>query len=295
MSQDAGALEYHVPAEFTKARPPINYTHTIENMSISQHPIGSKIPKANGKLECFDKTGHFRILTPAQNSTTMLRDWIHTDKAQLGLHITNFDDATLVTVVWLHTLLDAMGRRALLTAWQTVLEGREDEVPDFIGYDSNPLKDLGGPKDQTAFKEDFVLKDKRLTTLGMARFVFNYVWELFWYPDEAGCLVVMPASYFAKIKSEAYKDLESLPSSELTYNNLSSGSDAKAKPFISDGDITTAWHMRLLVRTNPNIYNSYPSRLMTVMNVFGMRDLLRSTSPPASKRVSLSLRQQRPC
>ena len=221
-----------------------------------------------------------------ENKTTHLEDWIYSDKAQLGLHIVSFDDATFVTISWLHTLLDAMGRSALLRAWQAVLDGREDDVPEFLGHDSDPLADLGKPKAENTKdgtlappEEDFVLKDKLVNRLGMMRFIFNYVWEFFWYPVEDGKMLFMPSSYFAKIKSEAFADLTSLDPSQLTYNTLKT-TDATPKPFLSDGDILTAWNLRLLARTSPGIANSSPARTLAVMNIFGMRDVLRSTSPP---------------
>jgi hypothetical protein len=266
--QSAGKLEYHVPAHYTQDRPPMNYTHSTEALPISQHHLGASLPHVNGKLQVLDDTGHFRVLTDAESNTTVLEDWIYTDKAQLGLHIINFEDATLVTITWLHTLLDAMGRHALLRAWQAVLEGREDDVPEFIGYDSDPLAKLGS---NTA--EEFVLKDKLLGRFSMARFIFNFIWEAYFYPVEEGRMVCMPASYFAKIKAQAFADLATLDKSKLTINSTT------GKPFLSDGDILTAWFMRLITRTNPSVASS-PARTITVMNVFGMRDLMRTSEPP---------------
>jgi hypothetical protein len=266
--KDAGKLEYHVPAQYTQDRPPINYSHVTETMPISKHPIGAHIPRTNGKLQAFAFSDHFRIHTGAKNITTVLEDWIYTDKAQLSLHIVNFDDTTLVTITWLHTLLDAMGRSALLRAWQAVLEGRDDDVPEFIGYDTDPFASLG-----SNVTEDYVLKDQLLGRFPMARFIFNFIWELYAYPAEEGRLLCMPASFFAKIKAQAFADLESLEKSKLTLNA------ATGKPFLSDGDIITAWFTRLIARTNPSTAASAPTRQILVMNVFGMRDLLRTSEP----------------
>jgi hypothetical protein len=271
MPQDEGKLEYHIPAQYTQDRPPINYTHITESMPISQHPRGAQLPRPNGKLQAFEG---FRAFSETFSNTTVLEDWIYSDKAQLGLHIENFEDATLVTITWMHTLLDAMGRHALLRAWQAVLEGREGDVPDFVGYDSNPLASLG---DEKTSGEDYVWKDRMLGRLGMARFIFNFVWESYWYPVEEGRILCMPASYFAKIKAEAFADLDSLDPAHLTYDTRNAND--KSKPFLSDGDIITAWFMRLIARTHPDISAS-PTRTISLMNVFGMRDLLRTTSPP---------------
>lgn len=99
---------------------------------MSQYDLGKNIPHATGKLEVFLDSSNFRIAeTPAK-----IDHWIYTDAAQPSLQIINFAYATFVTITWLHTLLDAMGRHALLYAWQSMLEGREEDVPEFVGFES---------------------------------------------------------------------------------------------------------------------------------------------------------------
>jgi hypothetical protein len=269
--QAQGKLEYHVPAQYTQDRPPINYSHIVEAMPLAEHPLGARIPRPNGKLQCCGDLGHFRVLSDERNNTK-LKDWIYSDKAQLGLEIINLSDATFVTITWLHTLLDAMGRHALLRAWQAVLEGRDDDVPPFIGYDTNPFADLGSEKTTT---EEFVLKDKQVGKLGLARFVFNYMAESYWYPIDEGRMICMPSSYFAKLKAQAYADLKTLDKEQLTFSISNA-----ATPFLSDGDIITAFLLPIVARTNPSIANSAPTRMIAMANVMGMRDVLRNTLPP---------------
>jgi hypothetical protein len=139
-------------------------------MPLSEHPYSSILPRPNGKLQWFGEMGHFRVLSDERSNMKVLKDWIYSDKAQLGVDIINFQDATFVTLTWLHTFLDAMGRHALLRAWQAVLEGRDDDVPPFIGYDTDPLTPLGSEEYVT---EPFVLAPKQVSKLGFARFVFN--------------------------------------------------------------------------------------------------------------------------
>jgi hypothetical protein len=276
--QTNGRLEYHVPTQYTQSRPPINYTHITEHMALRQHHIGSRLPHATGKLESFGGNGFVRAVTDAESKPLLLEDYIYGDRPQLGLHIKNFNDATMITITWSHTLLDAMGRTLLLRAWQAMLEGRDDDVPDFVGYDEDLMADLG--TDAYEAQEDFVLKPKLLGTLGMVHFIFNYLWEYFWYPVADGRMIAMPASYFARIKALAFADLETLPKDRITFTNpaLSKSAGSSEKPFLSDGDILTAWLMRLIVRANPLIRDA-PNRTVTVLNLFGMRDLLRTTSP----------------
>jgi hypothetical protein len=266
----------------------MNYTHTVKPMRLSQHALGAQLPVPNGKLQIINNIGHLPIVTGKENKTKVLEDWIHTDKAQLSLHILNFDDATLVTITSLHTLLDVMGRNALLRAWAAVLDGREKDVPDFVGYDTDPLNELGKVRseksqDKNELREEkYILKDKKVRGLGMFRFLFNFIWELIKYPVEEGRMMIMPASFFEKLKAQAFQDLETLDPQLLTFTNDKHPTrpPSKLKPFLSDGDIISAWQTRLMATVNPSITTSSPARLISIMNLFGMRDLLRTSSPP---------------
>ncbi|KAH7401364.1 hypothetical protein BKA66DRAFT_406177 [Pyrenochaeta sp. MPI-SDFR-AT-0127] len=280
---ESDKLEYHIPAQYTKDRPPINYTHESHDMSLSQHPIGAKFPRANGSLQVIGDLEPLRDITIPKNNTTVLADWIYTDKAQLGLHIVNFTDATLVTLTWMHTLLDAMGRHALLKAWTAVLDGREDDVPEFWGYDFDPLEKLGAPgvrqaasATESAKEDEFVLKDQQVKGWNLYKFIFNHKCESFFYPNEETRILVMPASYFATLKKRALQDLESADTSLLT---MSFKDPKNPKPFISDGDILCAWLTRLMASSNPSILASPGSRTIHILNAFGMRDLLSNTAP----------------
>lgn len=261
-----------MPAQFTNERPPFNYTHLVESTPFSQHRIGAKFPALTGKLQVLDALGHERLLTDEESTKRTLEDWTQHDVGQLGLHILSFPDATIVTITWLHTLLDAMGRHALFRAWQAVLEGRDNDVPPFLGYHSDPLEKLG--TSSTAEKE-VSMQPYLVSTLGMLRFAFNnIVYEKYFYPDDSARMVVLPAAEFAKIKAQAFVDLDSLDPSRITYTTSS-----PRKPFLSDGDITTAWILRLYARANPEIANSNPSRIFSIGNVMGMRDIVRTSEP----------------
>jgi hypothetical protein len=293
-----GKLEYHIPAEYTKERPPINYTHVKHNMRISEHKIGAKVPVAKDthELQVFDVMTSLRGLTQARNSTVVLADWIYTDKAQLGLHVVNFEDATLVTITWLHTLLDAMGRQALLRAWQAVLEGREDDVPEFWGYDFDPLEKLGVPQGSDANSSGSIDNKPKSpqpkkhisapSTFSSIKAFFGRLFNftirfldlrniVFTPPTPyGGRILCMPASYLTRLRTEALRDLSSLNPTQITYNN---SNPQDSKPFLSDGDILCAWLTRLIISSSSTLLSS-PNRPMSIINVLGMRDVLSTAS-----------------
>ncbi|KAH6873206.1 hypothetical protein BKA58DRAFT_162573 [Alternaria rosae] len=293
-------LEYHIPTQYTKERPPVNFTHETYNTKLKDHPIGRQFPCAderNDRIQVFDIRESLREITRAKDGTVFLDDWLYDDKAQLGLHVASFKDASLVTLTWLHTLLDAMGRQTLLRAWTAVLEGRDDDVPEFWGYDFDPLEQLGAPLDEdnqdaegtstahAQVQEEaqsqiwMVLSNLKtwLSRLVDPRATFAYLYSQFFRLEtmQNGRMLYMPADYMTRLRTEATRDLTSLDASQITYNTTTSSAP---KPFLSDGDIFSAWLIRHLVSTNTSLLNSRPVRPIVILNVLGMRDVLSTSS-----------------
>ena len=269
------AYPHLVPSRYTKERPPVNFTQKTYDMRFEEHPIGRKFPvvdEHNDNVQSFDVLDSLRGITQTENSTTVLDDWIHTDKAQLGLHVVSFKNTTLVTLTWLHTLLDAMGRQALLKAWQVVLEGRDDDVPEFWGFDFDPLAQLGAPlgEDKTTAEDkntpDMKVQEKQQGSLSPASEIKK---------APSGRMLYVPASYMARLRTKAMNDLTSLDASQITYNTSNS---SEPKPFLSDGDIFSAWLVKHLISADATLLESPPVRPVIFVNVLGMRDVLSTSS-----------------
>ncbi|EOA89578.1 uncharacterized protein SETTUDRAFT_146600 [Exserohilum turcica Et28A] len=277
MNKQNGKLEYHVPAQYTQDRQPINFTQKTHNMRLDEHHIGRRFPtiQDGDQIQVFDILYSLRGLTQTKDSTVFLDDWLYSDKAQLGLHIVNFQDATLVTLTWLHTLLDGMGRRMLLSAWTAVLEGRDEDVAEFWGYDFDPLEKLGAPleEDNDASKESPIQKtfNQKEQRNRMWKVISATKSRLGKMLDFNGRILYIPASYIARIRREAMHDLASLDPSQMTYKNSTPSSP---KPFLSDGDIQAAWLVRQLVASDDKLLQSRGARPIQIANVMGMRDLL---------------------
>ncbi|KAH9862278.1 hypothetical protein IAQ61_010481 [Plenodomus lingam] len=304
--RDKNALEYHIPTHYTPSRPPLVFTKSHHPCPLSQHPLHSRLPRSNNTLRSFDTTVPLREALELHGHPRYLADWLYADVPQLGLHVVNFEDATFVTLVWGHTLLDAMGRCVLLEAWVAVLEGREGDVPGFVGWDVDPLEGLGvepgvepgagagaspavvskssvqekepGPTEaQPAIElEDFVLKDDLLTGWAKFRFIFNFLWEAIFHPSESTRTICIPALYFSKLRHKAFADLASAPPNLLTYNTKSPTTNTNPTPFLTDADILLAWTLRLLTTSNPTLH---PNPLLT-LNILNLRPLLSTPSPP---------------
>lgn len=136
-------VEYHVPAQFDDQRPPISYYHEPHQISITEHPLASRLPKASTGPQFVGRGGDFITLMRRPEDPQYLDDLLYTDRPVLGLHIVSFTDATLITISCSHVLFDAIGRKDLLDAWSLMLQGREDEILHLHGVETDPMATLG--------------------------------------------------------------------------------------------------------------------------------------------------------
>ncbi|KAJ4291088.1 hypothetical protein N0V90_010286 [Kalmusia sp. IMI 367209] len=275
---EAGKYEYHIPSTYTKERRAINFSHAKHDISLSEHPIGSRLPRADGSIVVSPNTKEFRSLFMPKDSPTNIKEWLYTDRAQLCLHVVSFVDATLVSLTWVHTLLDATSRQMLFAAWTATLEGREQDVPDFHGELSDPLATLGTDSKLNAdvAEEEYVLKGQEVTGWSFFKFVFNMMWEVIMHRTEEAHYVILPPAFFAKLRASALADLASMPPGTIVMDT----SDPKhPKPFLSDGDILCAWWNRLMTSCLPTTPSASPTHTIQILNVFNMRPLFTSTAP----------------
>ncbi|OHF02037.1 hypothetical protein CORC01_02616 [Colletotrichum orchidophilum] len=253
-------LEYHVPEQYDLKRPSVAYSHKKYNCSIEEHPLASRLPKATSRpAVAGTPPEEFQELMRRPDGPRSLQDYIYRDEPQLSLHIVSFDDATLVSLTWLHTFFDGMGRHELLTAWIAILEGRDIDVKPFHGFDIDPLAELG--KNPT---EPFVMADERLSTWGLIRFGLGYIWEIIRYPGIEGRIACIPAADIKALKSQANQELRA----------ESTGSD---KLFASEGDVLTAYIGRLWSQHLPK----GSDRTVALGNVINLRPALAQDHLPA--------------
>ena len=286
LRQKSGGYEYHVPIEFNEERPAFGFSHTKYDIGFSEHPIASKLPRPNGAVQVTGEPKEYRSLLVSENSPTKIEDWLYTDRAQLTLHFVSFTDTTLLTVTWPHTLMDLMSLHAIFNAWTDILEGRENDVPNIVGEDTDLLAALGDPPDpnpncdDAIEEEDFILNGKEVTGWQYFRFVYNYLWDLFFTRDLEFRHIILPPSVLSALRSEATSSLTTPSPTIPPPPTIPPSTSSPTTPFISDGDILTAWYIRLLTSCLPSTPHASPTRSIQIINVFNLRTLLTSTSPP---------------
>lgn len=170
----------------------------------------------------------FGPLVRSAKSPRILEDWIYSDHPQLHIHVVQFQDATLLTMTYLHTLMDTVGRSAFLQAWITVLDGKEDEVPPFHSYERDPLSSLGRDTPVNQYR----YFDQLVRGLSLIIFGIRYAFELLWLRKEEHAI------YLSGRAVECMRD---------TARRELAESDASKLPFFSEGDILASWWMRTIV------------------------------------------------
>ncbi|KKA21157.1 LysR family regulatory protein [Rasamsonia emersonii CBS 393.64] len=125
---EAGKLEYHVPEKYDEKRPGFTFTIAKYDMSIKDHPLASRLPKMTDRPSLVGSTTEFSPLVRSADAPKKLEDWLYSDFPQLPIHVVSFNDATLLTVTFMHTLTDAMGN-AVVSAFTFVPARRILEAP----------------------------------------------------------------------------------------------------------------------------------------------------------------------
>lgn len=186
------------------------------------------------------------------DSPRILADWIYSDRPQLHIHAVQFQDATLLTVTCLHTLMDTVGRSALLQAWAAVLDGREDEVPPFDSYERDPLSSLGRDIPMSHYRHSTLL----LRGINLIVFGIRYAFELLWFWREEDHAIRLSGRAVNRMRDTARRE-------------LAKESDGSVLPFLSEGDALGSWWMKTMVTALRPALNR-PIMLMTVFNVVSL-------------------------
>lgn len=211
------------------------YSHSsYSDVNIDEHLLGAHLPHPtdgpsvqSGYNECLD------LLEPNQAIHSQ-ENFIYSDHPQISLHAVSFRDATLLTLKWPHTMLDAMGRHALLRNWSRVVAGREDEVQPLMGFGDDVVARVAelDVAPNPAPSEIEVEGHKRLKGVSMLLFVVRLVWALVFGPKMLPKMVFIPARKVQALKYEARRDLQE-------------GDPTKNPTFLSEANIFTAWTDRM--------------------------------------------------
>ncbi|KAF4457931.1 Chloramphenicol acetyltransferase-like domain protein [Fusarium austroafricanum] len=265
-----GKLEFHVPKTFTPERPALKYSHKVFDMKIEDHPLGKKFPKVAGKPSLHIGSHAFKEFAATSDDAVDGSDLLIGDKPQMSLNIVSFNDATLVSLVFCHTLMDAGGLQALLQNWSLVLAGRESEVsPVLVARDDIAraiAKGLVDDEDLGKSTQDEELKiaPKLLSGLQMLIFGIRFLWDLFWYGTAESRSIFLPKTTMDRLRREAMDEITASPSTTEV-----------ERPFISEGDVISAWTAKRVAESDSR---QLPVSIINAVNLrYRFKSLTQST------------------
>jgi hypothetical protein len=227
--------------------------------NILDHPAGSKLPVKTDGPSLYRMEPEFRPFDSRPNFP-IFEEMTKHDIPPISVHMTSFNDATILALSWPHQLMDAMGGKALLAGWSSVLAGREEEVPEVVGAREDILNH---PEITAKAEEEFILDNNRISGLGYFMFQLRFFWDYLWSGAREKRCIYLPKESFQKMKDEVKAEI------------AANATDREDTPWVSENDILTAWAARAFASSEPT------SRPITVLNFLNLRFriplLLKST------------------
>lgn len=187
-------------------------------------------------------------------------DMIDRDLPQLSVHVTSFQDATLVGISWPHSAMDSLGFKTFLQSWSLVVQGREMEVPSLLGASEDVMLHMEN-QEPTSSREELIIQKYRLVGLHLLLFALRYIWAVIWNPAPEVRSVFLPKA--------ALDRLQDACQNEIADEDTEVEKIAKAAP--ADEETTLlAWFIRIAASATPS------SKPVTVLNFLNARNSLSS-------------------
>lgn len=124
-----------------------------------------------------------------------------------------------------------------------------------------------------------MLADKKLSTLQMMYFGARYIFNMYWYSEQSHVICV-PAAHVKALRESALADLEAEAAATAPQGDPSDKKEEKKKPFVSEGDVISAWVTRLMIQ---HTLRPTSNKTIMIMNAYGLRWLLADDLLPAGK------------
>ena len=146
-----------------------------------------------------------------------------------------------------HSLTDIMGFSGLLRAWSDVLAGHQAQA--LLGTREDVLNGVGMPSDELA-QAPHVLEGIQIKGFSLVVLAARLLWDLLVRKNVYGRTIYLPATFISRLRQSAKE--------EGALDHV---------PFLSDGDLITAWGSRMILTSR----GSGPAM---IYSVFDLRDRL---------------------
>jgi hypothetical protein len=264
-----GKIQLHIPRSFTDERPAVGFGHRDFNMAIENHALGSKLTSAanHASPQFHAPAVELLPLTLRPGNPRNFKDYSSGDSPALNLYVVTFTNATLVSFSWPHCAWDMSAQKEIIAGWRCVLEDREDEIKTVVDTGRDALlqtAELAESQEQQEFVlQKHLMKPGLKSWLYVARILFE---GLKGWNKPRPVVLSVSSAYMKVLREEA---LATRPGAQRENGELSTKESKSAAPvpFLSDGDILTAWTARLCARA----VRRSPRRTVTLLSVFDVR------------------------
>ncbi|KAK2592287.1 hypothetical protein QQS21_010007 [Conoideocrella luteorostrata] len=243
-----GHLKILVPKRFTPSYPAVEYKHFAFAQSIAAHPVGARFISQAAKPSIQPLNKDLRRLMAPEDYPDTVDGLLQTDKSQLSLAISSFDDATIVSLAFPHTLLDAVSYIQLVRNWSLVLAGRETEVAPLLDAYNDALEDVTKQSINIA-PEECRMEKVRLKGIGYWKLVARNMAEAVWRQRSLQALYI-PKEIYERLLVTLREGAET---EELT-----------GRKQINEVDLLTSWLIRTIATQEGS---PRPITLLTLYNL----------------------------
>ncbi|KAG5927165.1 hypothetical protein E4U42_002541, partial [Claviceps africana] len=169
-------LKIVVPTEFSSALPAVEYQHTVFPQTISSHAVGAHVARPTETPTAQPLPKELSGFMAPEGYPDTVDGLVQSSKAQLALTVSSFADATLVSLAFPQTLLDASGLVGLVRNWSLVLDGRHDDVATMLDPRRDVLDEVAR-ENQAVAPQDCRMEKMRLTGFAYLKLMGRHVAE----------------------------------------------------------------------------------------------------------------------
>lgn len=185
---------------------------------------------------------------------TTVSEIIDQDVPMMSLHVTTFNNATVVVISWPRLLMDSAGLQAMLRSWSMVINGQLKMVPMIKGAHEDILAN------ESSLQKELWIDGFRPGLFGRIMIFFYFIWRLFQSPKFEEKTIIIPPRFVEGLYNQAMADI--LPTEGSIEDAISE------KSLVNREDVITVWAARFVA----NI--STKSRPVTIINSLDLRQQL---------------------
>ncbi|KAJ6572286.1 hypothetical protein B0H19DRAFT_1231794 [Mycena capillaripes] len=141
------ALEFQIPCVFDSQTPAIAFTaeHYHEPYESHARPDIRSLVNSSDSEPTFSRFPLLRTYLVSEACPTSTEEFLRLKAPTVHVHVSVFDDLTLIGVTSSHVVFEAPGLRTLLHAWTSLLAGHDIEAIPGMDWDMAPFESFLGP------------------------------------------------------------------------------------------------------------------------------------------------------